>query len=288
MTWAPTSSRLPSWPRSRSRWRLVRCGLRSWLLPTFTGATARLAEAVFALSTLLLICETLGLLGLFEEMPLASSRASLLGSGRGWLGRATGTPAELRQSVARPACPSPAFLGGYRLQLGIAIAASAVVFTHWAMPTLESLGEGIYGFDSQWYHLPFAARFAETGSVWDFHYTTPVLLSWFYPANSELSAWGGDGDHRAGHPVSGSEPRLAGVGTARGVVSWPAVGSGWVDGARRVCGPRRRGLRRSGRGCEERCDGAGADPLGRRPGCAAAGGGCGGRRWRRGWRSGRG
>ncbi len=88
--------------------------------------------------------------------------------------------------------------GGRGLQIGIAIAASAFVFAHWGMPTLDALGEGIYGFDSQWYHLPFAARFAETGQVWDFHYTTPVLLSWFYPANSELL-------HAAGMVVTGRD-----------------------------------------------------------------------------------
>jgi hypothetical protein len=76
--------------------------------------------------------------------------------------------------------------GGHRLQFGIAAVTAAAVFAHWSIPTFEALDRGIYGFDSQWYHLPFAARFAETGSVWDFHYTTPVLLSWFYPANSEL------------------------------------------------------------------------------------------------------
>ena len=44
--------------------------LRAALLPEFEGAPARLAEAVLAVSTLLLVCEALGLLGLFEEIPL--------------------------------------------------------------------------------------------------------------------------------------------------------------------------------------------------------------------------
>jgi hypothetical protein len=44
----------------------------------------------------------------------------------------------------------------------------------------------MYGFDTQWYHMPFAVRFAQTGHVWPFNFTAPVFLNWFYPANSEL------------------------------------------------------------------------------------------------------
>src|SRR4029453_9844306 len=32
----------------------------------------------------------------------------------------------------------------------------------------------------------FAARIAETGSVWGMHFTDPLYLNWFYPENSEL------------------------------------------------------------------------------------------------------
>src|SRR5688572_4156965 len=44
--------------------------LRAAMLPGYRGAPARLAEAVLWVSSLLLVCETLGLLGLFEEVPL--------------------------------------------------------------------------------------------------------------------------------------------------------------------------------------------------------------------------
>ena len=44
-------------------------GLRRAFVP-WRGAPARLAEAVLALSTLLVVCEVLGLLGWFEELPL--------------------------------------------------------------------------------------------------------------------------------------------------------------------------------------------------------------------------
>ena len=41
-------------------------------------------------------------------------------------------------------------------------------------------------FDTLWYHGPFAARIAETGSIWGLHLTDPLYLNWFYPQNSEL------------------------------------------------------------------------------------------------------
>ena len=41
-------------------------------------------------------------------------------------------------------------------------------------------------FDTLWYHGPFAARIADTGSAWGMHFTDPLYLNWFYPQNSEL------------------------------------------------------------------------------------------------------
>jgi hypothetical protein len=48
------------------------------------------------------------------------------------------------------------------------------------------LGTGMSGFDSTWYHGPFAAGFMQSGNTWDLHYIAPQFLAWFYPANSEL------------------------------------------------------------------------------------------------------
>jgi hypothetical protein len=167
--------------------------LRAALVP-WVGAPARLVEAVLAVSTLLVVCEVLGLLGLFEEVPLLVGSVvvglaeglvggRLLGHLRGLRGAPDDEWPEASLYRTESATHS---LGGHRIQVGIAILVAAVAFAHWSIPTLDALDRGIYGFDSQWYHLPFAARFAETGQIWDFHHTSPVLLSWFYPANSEL------------------------------------------------------------------------------------------------------
>ena len=49
-----------------------------------------------------------------------------------------------------------------------------------------ALDRGIYGGDSLWYHMPFAAHIAETGSVTELLFTDPLYLNWLYPQNSEL------------------------------------------------------------------------------------------------------
>ncbi|HKT82613.1 MAG TPA: hypothetical protein VJQ84_02120, partial [Solirubrobacterales bacterium] len=42
------------------------------------------------------------------------------------------------------------------------------------------------GFDSTWYHGPFAGGFFQSGDTWNLHLIAPQFLAWFYPANSEV------------------------------------------------------------------------------------------------------
>jgi hypothetical protein len=68
--------------------------------------------------------------------------------------------------------------------LALVIALVAVV--HFAGGVRDKLGTGMTGFDSTWYHGPFAAGFFQSGDTWGLHYIAPQFLAWFYPANSEL------------------------------------------------------------------------------------------------------
>jgi hypothetical protein len=45
---------------------------------------------------------------------------------------------------------------------------------------------GIRGFDSLWYHLPWAASFAQSGSITGLRFTDVEYLTPFYPATAEL------------------------------------------------------------------------------------------------------
>ncbi len=151
----------------------ARC-LRSALLADWRGAPAALGAIVLGLALAIVTAELLGLLGLLTAPALIiASIATALGL------RISRLPA-----VAGPAPPAPP-VG--RLGLGIAAAAALLTAVHWAGPVLHSLDVGIYRQDSTWYHLPFAAWFAQTGSVTGLLQTDPLTLTvWYYPLNSEL------------------------------------------------------------------------------------------------------
>ncbi len=66
------------------------------------------------------------------------------------------------------------------------LAALAVVIAQWCEGTANALGGGMLDFDSLWYHMPFAARLAQTGSVTAIQFTQADPYVAYYPANSEL------------------------------------------------------------------------------------------------------
>jgi len=64
------------------------------------------------------------------------------------------------------------------------VAVAAVI--HFAAGVRLRLSTGMTGFDSTWYHGPFAAGFFQSGDTWSLHFIAPQFLAWFYPANSEI------------------------------------------------------------------------------------------------------
>ncbi len=158
--------------------------LRERLLPAWTGPPARLAEAVLGISVLTILLQLLGVLGILEPVVLVVTSVAVgVGIHRApWLRAqaaadgAGGTEGGLIPS----SLPVP------RLQTAIALAAAAFVAAHWATGLQDVWARGMLTFDTLWYHGPFAARIADTGSVWGLHFTDPLYLNWFYPQNSEL------------------------------------------------------------------------------------------------------
>ena len=63
---------------------------------------------------------------------------------------------------------------------------AAIAVIHFAGGVKTRLGTGMTGFDSTWYHGPFAAGFFQSGDTWHLHFIAPQFLAWFYPANSEV------------------------------------------------------------------------------------------------------
>lgn len=150
--------------------------LRARLLPGYTGAPGRLVEVVAAIGLLVASSELLGLFGLLKVLPLLILLGLL--ALLAWL-RLPPRPPGPGDSV--PPSPAVSTVG----QVIAALAAFAV-FAQWGAFTSYNLDHGITNFDSVWYHLPFAAEIARTGSITGFFHPETVFTNWFYPQNSEL------------------------------------------------------------------------------------------------------
>jgi hypothetical protein len=184
--------------------------LRARLLPSFAGPPAILATGVLALALVVWVAELLGTLGWFDAVPylmgvVVVGAGLRLGVGGGWgcpsraaassfsphkLPRpAEGSPGE--KPSKREGYPHPPSRGGSpgaagRSTAPIALAVAAIAVVHFASGVRLRLSTGMTGFDSTWYHGPFAAGFFQSGNTWDLHFIAPQFLAWFYPANGEI------------------------------------------------------------------------------------------------------
>ncbi|HET7120625.1 MAG TPA: hypothetical protein VFI17_05185, partial [Solirubrobacterales bacterium] len=98
----------------------------------------------------------------------------------------------------------------------VALLVAAIAVVHFATGVKTRLSTGMTGFDSTWYHGPFAAGFFQSGNTWDLHFIAPQFLAWFYPASGEIF-------HAAGMLAFG-----------RDVLS-PLLNLGWFVGCLAAC-----------------------------------------------------
>jgi hypothetical protein len=151
--------------------------LRRWIVPEFSGALARLAEATLAVALFVVCLQVLGSLSLlyFGWIVVVCVGAGL---GVAWLGR-TMAPRGPGQEVQAPRVESIALL--------IALGVASFTVAEWSFPAQSSLDFGMFGGDTTWYHMPFSAFMAQEHSTVPLHYTDPLrLAAWFYPACTEL------------------------------------------------------------------------------------------------------
>ncbi|HEX3324401.1 MAG TPA: hypothetical protein VHR65_04595 [Solirubrobacterales bacterium] len=183
--------------------------VRARLVPELSGLPASLATSVLAVAILIWAAETLGTFGLFKALPylaLLVVVGATLALTRGW--RRGGAispdpeaaegevpslhalqPRRPEQRVGPPKAPHPdARTSGRGVSFAtlIALAISAAAVAHFAAGVKLRLSTGMTGFDSTWYHGPFAAGFFQSGDTWGLHFIAPQFLAWFYPANSEV------------------------------------------------------------------------------------------------------
>ena len=170
--------------------------LRSRLLPAFRGAPAHLGTAVLALALLIWCAELLGTISLFQPLPLVVAVAAAGISLRLAVpaaGGAVGGPTPEEASATAGGGGSPAATGPAAgtarpgsLPTALALLVAAIALAHFAGDAKAKLSTGMTGFDSTWYHGPFAAGFFQSGDTMDLHFIAPQFLAWFYPANGEI------------------------------------------------------------------------------------------------------
>jgi hypothetical protein len=155
--------------------------LRRWIVPEFSGALARLADATIAVALLILALQLLGSLSILT-LGWTVVVCIAIGLGAAALGWWM-APAENRE-VAAPRVQTFALL--------IALGVSSWVVAEWTFPAQLALDHGMFGGDTTWYHMPFSGRIAQEGSTIPLHYTDPLrLAAWFYPGSAELVHAGG-------------------------------------------------------------------------------------------------
>ncbi len=150
--------------------------LRRWIVPEFSGALARLADATIATALLILALQLLGTLSI---LTLGWTIFGCIGIGLGaallgwWMASSEG------REVSAPQVQTAALL--------IALGVASWVVAEWTFPVQQSLDVGMFGGDTTWYHMPFSGRIAQEGSIVHLHFTDPLrLAAWFYPGSSEL------------------------------------------------------------------------------------------------------
>ena len=163
-------------PLALAAFALRRRYFRGW-----TGALARLGELVIGLALLIAVLELLGAVGLFRLLPIVLACITV-GLGIWWaVGVARGVPrrAAWRHDWVDTGRATAA------ITLALSLLATATVTAVWASPMLQSYDVGIHTFDSLYYHLPWAATFAQTGHITPLQYDIQYMLQ-FYPASAEL------------------------------------------------------------------------------------------------------
>ncbi|HEX4668402.1 MAG TPA: hypothetical protein VH275_00305 [Solirubrobacterales bacterium] len=150
--------------------------LRRWIVPEFSGALARLADATIAAALLVISLEILGTLSILRLgwIVLLCIAIGLGTALLGWRRAPSGS-----REVPAPRVGT--------IALFIALGVASFTVAEWTFPSQLSLDLGMFGGDTTWYHMPFAATIAQEHSTVHLHFTDPLrLATWFYPQSTEL------------------------------------------------------------------------------------------------------
>jgi len=166
-------------------------------MPGWDGSLGALVDVVVTLSAVVVISEILGALHVFRLWWIVATMA-LAGLVAWWAGRPSGqesaTPLSEAGTSATPPPggmqgprPCPALAGrALTASRFLAVAATALVVADWTAPTVSAFHRGITTVDSLWYHLPFAARWVQTGAIGPMHYIDTTSNTEFFPASGSI------------------------------------------------------------------------------------------------------
>jgi hypothetical protein len=146
--------------------------LRAWLVPRLGGTAGALTTVLIASAVLIWSAELLGSFGAWEPVPYLVLLGIVAAGVWIW------APRPQRTRFETPSCS--------RAVLALALLVALIATVHFGGGVKDKLGTGMTGFDSTWYHGPFAAGFFQSGDTWHLHFIAPQFLAWFYPANSEV------------------------------------------------------------------------------------------------------
>lgn len=148
---------------------------RQVLIATASRPWRALIDLVLTLSLVTVSSEALGAFGELRTGPLIASLA-VVAAGAGLVARRHRRPT-----------PAPGPSQGRRLVERVAVAGTtALVAAMWSTWVANAVDLGIGDSDSNWYHLPFAARFAQTGWTSHAQFVNAEPLVTYYPANGSL------------------------------------------------------------------------------------------------------
>lgn len=170
-------------------------GLQRRFLPDWGGANAVLAGAVIGISLLLGVAQILGVLGVLRTATLLAAttvlgivlRPTHLRAPHRHHPGAEGEPGDTADEAVgeedhRRTTRSPT----ERVVNWLAVGSVALVMLNWLTRLEAVYRHGTSDGDSLMYHLPFATRFVQTGSITDVPHIGPDAWVAFYPANMEL------------------------------------------------------------------------------------------------------
>jgi len=211
-------------------WVPAFAGARAWrrlIAPHWSATLATLADLVGALSGVIVLSEVLGSVGQFRRGPMIVADVALGLSSVWWCSRHAGRGPRTVERHASASVPLAA------TDVIVASASTALVVAQWSTWVSRALSVGIGNSggpgngDTLWYHMPFAAAFAQSGWTSHLQFLNGEALVTYYPANTSVL-------HAVGLLTMGTDVLSVFVNLALVPI---ALLAGWCIGERGGVGP---------------------------------------------------